>query len=254
MSLRRDTPPTVWLAECLTMWKRLSWFIQSARIFYRRWWHRVFPVKRGSLDIFGTLPDEVTCRICEYLETNELGRIGCGRRLRRIITAPTWDQMLWRPACARSWKSRQYDPLVVLDLASQSWRDRYFLALRDAQRTVASAFDVQSVKAWRVRDLTEKCTYDIDEWPYRVNGLYVSPTFGIKAYVLKRTHIQVSGLPRIKIVRNPTTWGWSLVNPNLVLDSIVHLPQPPRLPVLLPMSSPRRRHHDSDVITTSLRR
>mmetsp|Transcript_14316 Transcript_14316/g.43353 ORF Transcript_14316/g.43353 Transcript_14316/m.43353 type:complete len:258 (-) Transcript_14316:133-906(-) len=243
MMLRRDEKTLLkepLVVQCVAASKRLRCFIQWARGVYRRWWARFwtgrFFRRKGTATEAGQeepLPDELTCRVCEYLGTKELGRFAGTRRAhRRVVTAREWDVSLWRAACERRWRGKRYDPLQLFDFRNTTWRRRFFEVEADARRSVASAFDVQSVKRWRVTDLASAETYDVDGWPYRKSMQYVSPTFSSKPadYVLVAkknfAQIQVSGLPRVNVLRCRADWGWQLRNAHLRLDSLDHRPQP----------------------------
>lgn len=211
-------------------------------------WDRFWP----SSAVTWSVPDEITCRACEFLATRDLCAFsGTNRSALQLVNR--FDASLWRPICLRRWRRMRLDPLQVYPAFRKlrTWRERYVFAEEDGTRSIAHAFDIQSVKKWRVKDRARE-PYSIDDWPYRSNMLYTSPTFAPVPvpYVIfdskRSTYLQVSGLPRIRILRT-TDWGWELVNATLTLESVEHLPQPPVIALLgLRLSSGTAPADDDD--------
>ena len=180
----------------------------------------------------------MSCRVFEFLDFRAFGRFAStARAFRAVSRDKRWDKLLWKPICRRSWRRKRYDPLLLYAAEFQDlklWRLRFAFAKSDAERTTATPRDVQSVKRWRVHDLADYRSYDVDGWPYRSDMHYVSPTFAPRpvAYVLssnnanRKVYLQVSGLPKIRVNRHPNNWGWQLRNNHLLLESIEHRPQP----------------------------
>jgi len=160
--------------------------------------------------------------------------------LARLVTRDRLsDALLWEPACRARWATKAYNPLHLFpkQLEGLSHRERYIWAERDGERTVATVVDVCFVLEWEIK-LAGRLPYNIGPFPYRLDGSYVSGSFGGEPrpyeflagdegdggqHTVRHTAslVIVDGLPPARIVRRQD-WGWELRNTLLVAHSLKH--------------------------------
>jgi hypothetical protein len=101
-------------------------------------------------------------------------------------------------------------------------------AEQDGQRQVATVTDVCFVVEWQIK-LAGRLPYTIGPFPYRLDGTYVSASFGgeTRGFVLSSggedhcSLVTVEGLPPARVVRR-SDWGWELRNHVLMARSLKH--------------------------------
>ena len=150
---------------------------------------------------------------------------------RRLVFDEQHDASLWALLCQRRWATKAYSPMVVHPhaLAHLGHRQRFVWAERDGLRQLGTGEDLASVEEWEVKIMLQE-PYRIGDFPYRLNGFYVSPSFGNEprrwsvrpslSWSIGNT-VLVDGLPEARMVRRPD-WGWELRSSFWIARSVAY--------------------------------
>lgn len=137
------------------------------------------------------------------------------------------DELLWAPLCRARWSEKALDPRTVYPRTMarmRTHRAAYFWAERDGRRRMATKADLCNVVEWEVKFVNVP-PYRIGPFPYRLNGMYVSPSFDnfARPYMVHQrggqTVVSVEGIPDVRMVRRDD-WGWELRNMMWVAQAV----------------------------------
>ena len=180
-----------------------------------------------------TLPADGLLQVVTHLESAEdvIAIAMACTAFSQLVFHVRHDALLWEPLCRRRWSAKAYDPMVLHahTLTHLSHRQRFAWAERDGVRQLGTGEDLASVEEWEVK-FWRSASYRIGSFPYRLNGFYMSPSFGyeprrwsVKPSVSWRTGniVLVDGIPDTRMIRRPD-WGWELRNTFWTARSVAH--------------------------------
>ena len=200
---------------------------------------RASPVRSctARCGLLESLPAELLPQLLSSgsLTASDLARCAttCSTLARLVTRDKPSDELLWEPTCRARWATKAYNPLLLFpkQLNGLSHRERYIWAERDGERTVATVVDVCLVQDWSIKLGSRSAAYTIGPFPYRLDGSYVSSSFGGEPRPYEflagdaKRHVAslviVDGLPPARVVRRQD-WGWELRNSLLVACSLKH--------------------------------